>query len=131
MISTKGRYALRVMIDIAEQNTNNYVALKDIAKRQDISKKYLEAIVKKLVDANLLVRTSGKNGGYKLVKSASKYNLYEILKLTERTLSPVACVDSKSAKCKRKKMCKTYPMWFELNNLISKYLKKKKLNEFL
>ena len=87
MISTKGRYALRVMIDIAEQNTNNFIALKDIAERQGISKKYLEAIVKKLVDAKLLTAVSGKNGGYKLAKAASKYNLYEILKLTEGTFN--------------------------------------------
>lgn len=131
MISTKGRYALRVMIDIAEQNTENYVALKDIAKRQNISKKYLEAIVKKLVDAKLLTAISGKNGGYKLSKPAPKYNLYEILKLTEGTLSPVACVDNKSIDCQKKAYCKTYPMWLELDNIISKYLKKRKLIEFL
>ena len=131
MISTKGRYALRVMIDIAEQNTDNFIALKDIAKRQGISKKYLEAIVKKLVDAKLLTAISGKNGGYKLSKPASKYNRYEMLELTEGTLSPVACVDNKNVKCQRKNLCKTYPMWLELDNMISKYLKKRKLSEFL
>ena len=75
MISTRGQYALALMIDIAEQNTDSYVALKDIAKRQGISKKYLEAIVKKLVDAGLLEGISGKNGGYRLIKKPSKYNI--------------------------------------------------------
>ena len=75
MISTRGRYALALMIDIAEQDTKNYIALKDIAKRQGISKKYLEAIVKKLVDADLLEGISGKNGGYRLTKKPSKYNI--------------------------------------------------------
>ena len=131
MISTKGRYALRVMIDIAEQNKNGYTPLKDIAVRQNISKKYLEIIVKKLVDANLLVGTSGKNGGYKLVKSPAKYTLLEILETTEGSLSPVSCVADPENKCERKKVCKTLPLWIEYNNLISKFLKKKRLKDLI
>lgn len=131
MISTRGRYALALMIDIAEQNTKNYIALKDIAKRQGISKKYLEAIVKKLVDADLLEGISGKNGGYRLTKTPSKYNIYEILKLTETSLSTVSCVGEKAIACERKKTCKTCSMWAELNDIIRKYLQKKKLSEFL
>ena len=131
MISTRGRYALALMIDIAEQNTDNYIALKDIAKRQGISKKYLEAIVKKLVDADLLEGISGKNGGYRLTKKPSKYNIYEILKLTETSLSTVSCVGEKAIACDRKNTCKTCSMWEELNDIIRKYLQKKKLSEFI
>lgn len=131
MISTRGRYALALMIDIAEQNTDNYIALKDIAKRQGISKKYLEAIVKKLVDAGLLEGISGKNGGYRLTKKPSKYNIYEILKLTETSLSTVSCVGEKATACYRKNTCKTCSMWEELNDIIRKYLQKKKLSAFI
>ena len=88
MFSTKGRYALRVLTDIAGQAKNDYVPLKDIAKRQGISKKYLEAIVKKLVDAGLLTGISGKNGGYKLVKSPSKYSIGEIRKTNSKKEIP-------------------------------------------
>ena len=130
MISTKGRYALALMIDIAEQDTDKYIALKDIAKRQGISKKYLEAIVKKLVDADLLEGISGKNGGYRLTKKPSKYSIYEILKLTEISLSTVSCVGDKQTSCSKKNTCKTCSMWSELNDLIRKYLQKKKLSEF-
>lgn len=131
MISTKGRYALALMIDIAEQDTEKYIALKDIAKRQGISKKYLEAIVKKLVDADLLEGISGKNGGYRLTKKPSKYNIYEILKLTETSLSTVSCVDDEKHNCDKTKTCKTCSMWAELNDLIRKYLQKKRLSEFI
>ena len=131
MISTRGRYALALMIDIAEQDTDKYIALKDIAKRQGISKKYLESIVKKLVDADLLEGISGKNGGYRLTKKPSKYNIYEILKLTETSLSTVSCVEEKATTCDRKNTCKTCSTWAELNDLIRKYLQKKRLSEFI
>lgn len=131
MISTRGRYALALMIDIAEQNTNDYIALKDIAKRQGISKKYLEIIIKKLVDAKLLEGRSGKNGGYRLTKKISEYNIYEILKLTETSLSTVSCVGEKATYCERKNTCKTCSTWAELNSIIKKYLQKKKLSEFV
>ncbi len=131
MFSTKGRYALRVLTDIAEQNKNDYVPLKDIAKRQCISKKYLESIVKKLVDANLLTGISGKNGGYKLVKAPSKYSIGEILAATEGSIAPVACISNGSAICDRKNSCKSLPLWIELNDLISKFLYKKKLSDII
>ncbi len=130
MISTKGRYALRVMIDIAEQKSDDYIALKDIAERQGISKKYLEAIVKKLVDANLLVGISGKNGGYKFTKNPAEYTVWEILKLTEGTMAPVSCMEGQN-ECKRKRVCKTLSMWNELNDLMKDYLSKKRLSEFV
>lgn len=129
MISTKGRYALRVMIDIAEQKKDEYVPLKDIAKRQMVSKKYLELIVKNLVDAGLLKGVSGKNGGYKLTKNPSKYSVWEILKPTEGTMSPVRCVDGEN--CIRKSNCKTFPMWAELDGVIKKFLSGKKLSDFI
>lgn len=131
MFSTKGRYALRVLIDIAENSKNDYVALKDIAKRQNISKKYLESIMKKLVDSKLLLGISGKNGGYKLVKSASKYSIGEILESTEGTIAPVFCLSNKTNKCNRKSYCKTLPLWIELNELNRKFLYKKKLSELI
>ena len=131
MFSTKGRYALMVLTDIAEQNKNDYVPLKDIAKRQGISKKYLESIVKKLVDAGLLTGISGKNGGYKLVKSPSKYSIGEILDASEGSIAPVPCITEDHAHCNRKNHCKSLPLWIELNNLISKFLYKKKLSELI
>ena len=131
MISTKGRYALSVMIDIAEQNKDSYIPLKDIADRQKISKKYLEIIVKKLVDAKLLTGASGKNGGYKLVKSPSKYTLLEILETTEGSLSPVSCISKSTVNCERKRTCKTLPLWIEYYDLISSFLKKKKLKDLI
>ena len=131
MFSTKGRYALRVLIDIAENSKNDYVALKDIAKRQNISKKYLESIMKKLVDNKLLLGISGKNGGYKLVKSASKYSIGEILEATEGTIAPVFCLSNKTNKCTRKNYCKILPLWIELNELNRKFLYKKKLSELI
>lgn len=131
MISTKGRYAIRVMIDIAEQKTEDYVPLKDIAERQGISKKYLEAIVKKLVDANLLTGISGKKGGYKLTKSPSNYTIWEILELTEGNMATVSCIENNNVVCDRKDTCKTIPMWVELNDLMKKYLSKRKLSEFV
>ena len=92
MISTKGRYAIRVMIDLAKNDTGSYIPLKDIAERQDISKKYLEAIVKEMVSGKLIVGASGKGGGYKLCRKPEDYNLGEIIELMEGTLTPVACL---------------------------------------
>ena len=111
MISTKGRYAIRVMIDIAENSNGGYVPLKDIAGRQDISKKYLEAIGKELVNGGLLTAASGRSGGYKLSREPGDYKISEILELMEGTLSPVACLKENAAPCPREQDCKTLPMW--------------------
>ena len=113
MISTKGRYAIRVMIDIAENSNGGYVPLKDIAARQDISKKYLEAIGKELVNGGLLTAASGRSGGYKLSRTPEDYKISEILELMEGTLSPVACLKENAAPCPRAQDCKTLPMWQE------------------
>ena len=129
MISTKGRYAIRVMIDLAENKDNGLIPLKDIAERQDISKKYLEIIVKDMVTAGLVISASGKGGGYKLSRSPEKYTILEILEAAEGPLSPVACIADKKYKCNRKKICKTLPMWEEYNELITDFFGSKKLSE--
>ena len=118
MISTRGRYAIRVMIDLVENNNGHYIPLKDIAKRQEISKKYLEIIVKEMVAGELLIGASGRGGGYKLRRKPEEYTVGEILDLMEGTLSSVACSADKSFDCPRKDKCKTLPMWTEYDNLV-------------
>ena len=113
MISTKGRYAIRVMIDIAENSNGGYVPLRDIAARQDISKKYLESIGKELVNGGLLRAASGRSGGYKLTRPTEDYLISEILELMEGTLAPVACLRQNAIPCPRAQDCKTLPMWRE------------------
>lgn len=131
MISTKGRYALRVMIDIAENNNGGYIPLKDVAERQQISKKYLEIIVKEMVAGNLLTGTSGKGGGYKLCRDASDYSVGEILELMEGSLAPVACLAKTSHECARTAECQTLPMWTEFNNMVHDFFYSQKLTELL
>ena len=117
MISTKGRYALRVMIDLAENGADGYTPLKDIADRQEISKKYLEIIVKELVQGKLLLAVSGKGGGYRLARRPEEYTVGEILELMEGTLSPVACLADDSYPCSRRSKCRTLPIWEEYDRL--------------
>ena len=111
MVSTKGRYALRVMIDLAENGGDKYIPLKDIAERQEISKKYLEIIAKEMVAGGLIVGASGKGGGYKLCREPEDYTVGEILELAEGTLSPVACLSPGAPPCSRSESCRTLPMW--------------------
>lgn len=118
MISTKGRYALRVMLDLAEQETEKYIPLKEIASRQEISEKYLEIIVKVLVKEKMLKGASGKGGGYKLTRSPSEYPVGEILELAEGTLAPVSCLTAGAENCNRKGKCKTFPMWKKFDDLV-------------
>lgn len=120
-ISTKGRYALRVMIDLAENYTGDYIPLKDIAKRQDISEKYSENIISLLTKSGLVVGLRGKGGGYKLTKSPLEYTVGSILKTTEGSLAPVACLESPHNTCERAESCKTLPMWEGLYKLIDDY----------
>ena len=131
MISTKGRYGLRVMIDLAKNDNGSYIPLKDIANRQEISKKYLEIIVKKMVEGGLVKGSSGKGGGYKLVKKPEKYTVGEILTLMEGTISSVACLADKDYDCPRKKKCETLPMWKEFDKIVHDYFYKKKLSDLL
>ena len=131
MISTKGRYAVRVMIDLAEHKDEKNVPLKDIAERQMISKKYLEAIVKDLVPAKLIKGSSGKGGGYKLIKNPDEYIVGEILESTEGPLASVACKKKKKYDCPRKKICQTLPMWEEFDGMVHDYFYSKKLSDLL
>ncbi len=118
MISTRGRYALRVMIDLAEQKKDSYIPLKDIAERQGISKKYLEIIVKELVTGGLLKGASGKGGGYKLCRAPEEYPVGEILERMEGTLSSVACLVDPDYDCPRREACQTLPMWTEFDAMV-------------
>lgn len=122
MVSTKGRYALRVMVDLSEHNTGVYIPLKEIAERQDISPKYLESIMTVLSKAGLVDALHGKGGGYKLNRSPNEYTVGSILKLTEGTLAPVACLERESVPCDRAASCRTLPLWTELDRLIDRYL---------
>ena len=131
MISSKGRYALRVMIDLARQGSDGYVPLKDIAERQGMSKKYLEIIAKELVNAKLLKGVSGKGGGYKLNRKPEDYSVGEILDVTENSMAVVACLESGAEACPRASECDTLPMWSELNGLIHDFLYGKKLSDLL
>ncbi|MBQ1856073.1 MAG: Rrf2 family transcriptional regulator [Anaerovibrio sp.] len=131
MISTRGRYAIRVMIDLAENDNGHYVPLKDIAARQEISKKYLEIIVKDLVAGEIIVGASGKGGGYKLCRKPEEYTVGEILELMEGTISPVACLTDKNNNCPRKGLCQTLPMWTEYDNLVHEFFYNKKLSDLV
>ena len=131
MISTKGRYAIRVMLDLAENDNGSYIPLKDIAERQEISKKYLEIIVKEMVVGGLVVGASGKGGGYKLVKKPAKYKIGEILELMEGPMNSVACLADHNFKCPRKKACQTLPMWEEYDKLTHDFFYSKTLQDIV
>lgn len=120
MISTRGRYALRVMIDLAEHTGSSYIPLKDIAERQQISEKYLESIVKILVRSGLLDALRGKGGGYRLNRSPAEYTVGSILRLTEGNLAPVSCLEEETS-CERAVYCRTLPMWQKLDRLINDF----------
>ena len=131
MISTRGRYALRVMLDLAEQHSDGFVPLKDIAARQSISKKYLEIIVKDMVSGGLLTGASGKGGGYKLNRKPEEYNVGEILEMMEGSLAPVACLCDKAYTCDRKDVCETLPMWTDFDNMVHDFFYDKKLTDLI
>ncbi|HNX63333.1 MAG TPA: Rrf2 family transcriptional regulator [Candidatus Limiplasma sp.] len=122
MVSTKGRYALRVMIDLAEHHTGEYIPLKEVASRQEISEKYLESIISVLVKAGFLQGLRGKGGGYRLTRSPEQYTAGAILRLTEGSLAPVACLENGAAPCSRLSECRTLPMWKNLDHLVNDYL---------
>jgi len=121
MISTKGRYALRVMLDLAENQADSYIPLRDIAKRQEISEKYLETILPVLIKNNYLEGLRGKGGGYRLAREPKTYTIGSILKLLESGLAPVACLEGEKNDCARAAHCKTLPMWENLYKLIDDY----------
>lgn len=129
-ISTKGRYALRVMIDLALNSNENFIALKEIAKRQDITIKYLEQIVALLNKAGFLETARGNAGGYKLAKEPKDYIVGDILRATEGDLAPIICLTEDGA-CQRKQICKTYSFWKGLDDVINDYIDSKTLEDLL
>ncbi len=130
-ISTRGRYALRFMIDLALHDGSEYIALKDISKRQDISIKYLEQITSLLSKFGLLQSVRGPQGGYKLSRPPEQYTIGEILRITEGDLAPVACLSTEINDCARKEYCPTIEMWEGLKNVINDYLNTKTLNDLV
>ena len=130
-ISTKGRYALRMLLDLAEHQEDGYIALKDIAARQNISKKYLEQIVPILNKSDFLKTNRGYQGGYKLAKKPDKYTVKDILLVTEGSLAPVSCLDHEPIECERCNECITLPMWQGLKKVISDYLDNITLQDLL
>lgn len=122
MISTKGRYALRFLADVAEHQGDSFVPLKDTAARQGISEKYLEIVVKELVKGGLLAAMRGKGGGYRLCKPPEEYGVKAVIELMEGPLAPVSCLTPDREACPRKESCKTLPLWQGLDKVISDYL---------
>lgn len=131
MISTRGRYALRVMLDLAEHNNGEYISLKEIADRQEISRKYLEGIMTVLSKAHLVDSSSGKTGGYRLVKPAEEYPVGDILRTVENDMIPVACMGESETKCTRADKCYTMPFWMGLSRVIDNYLDSHTLKSLL
>lgn len=124
MVSTKGRYALRVLIDLASQKDDSFISLAAISQRQEISLKYLEAIVAVLTKGGLLLSHRGAEGGYRLAKPAEKITAAEVMALTEGSLAPVSCLENgNESPCPRANQCLTRPMWLHLDGLIDSYLK--------
>ena len=123
LISTKGRYALRVMIDLAEHRSEEFISLREIAVRQEISEKYLESIIRMLVKAKVVESLRGKGGGYRLKKAPEEYTADSILRLTEESLAPVACLEESADSCPRAARCKALPLWQGLDQAIRTYLK--------
>ena len=131
MISTKGRYAIRVMLDLAENDSGNYIPLKDIAERQEISKKYLEIIMRDMVAGGLVSGASGKGGGYKLCRKPEEYPLGEIIELMEGPLAPVACLAEGKVNCPRAAACETLPLWEEYDKLTHDFFYGKRLSDLV
>ena len=129
MVSTKGRYALRVMLDLA-QHPEGLQPLKEIADRQNISLKYMETIMPSLKEAGFVDGTHGRGGGYRLTRPAESYTVGEILKVTESSISPVACLD-KGYHCERSDVCPTLPVWKKLDTIINDYLDGVKLTDLI
>ena len=122
LISTKGRYALRVMIDLAEHQSEEFISLKEVAQRQEISEKYLESIIRLLVKDRVLESLRGKGGGYRLKKDPDQYTVGSILRLTEESLAPVSCLDGNADTCPRMAQCRTLSLWQGLDRVINEYL---------
>jgi Rrf2 family protein len=124
IVSTKGRYALRVMVDIAQHIDDGYIPLNSIAKRQNISEKYLEAILKTLVHNNLVTGVRGKNGGYKLTRDPSEISAWDVISVTELELSVVSCLSAGAGVCQMADHCTTLPMWKDFNSVLKEFFQK-------
>ena len=122
MVSTRGRYALRVIIDLAENAADGYVPMREVAERQGLSLKYLERILPLLVSEHLVEGVHGKGGGYRLSKEPSRISVGEVLRITEGDIAPVACLESNAVKCEHINDCRTLPVWKGLNDRINEYL---------
>ena len=131
MFSTKGRYALRMIIDLAQQSEDEFVPLRDIAQRQGLSKKYLEIIAKELVHGKLLAGASGKHGGYKLTKAPTEYSVGEIIELMEGSIAPVACLAEGAEECPRQSVCKTLSMWEEFYKIERDFFFNKMISDLI
>ena len=121
LISTRGRYALRVLIDLAETGADGYVAMKTIAERQGLSLKYLERILPVLTKNDLVEGVQGKRGGYRLCRKPEEYRIGEILRLTEGNLAPVSCLECNAAPCERREQCRTIGMWTRFHDMINEF----------
>ena len=130
-VTSKGRYALRVMLDLAQHPEDGFVSLKTVAERQGISMKYLEMIVGHLKKAELVESTRGKEGGYRLSREASAYSVGEILTSIEDNLAPVSCIRDGSITCDHAELCLTIPMWKELDEITNRYLESITLADLL
>ena len=131
LISTRGRYALRVLVDLAEHQSDGYIPLKEVANRQEISEKYLEAILKVLVKHGILIGLRGKSGGYRLSKSPDQFSVYKVLQLMEDSLSPVSCLEDNAAPCARTSECRTLPLWQGLDQVIREYLSQYTISDLM
>lgn len=131
MVSAKGRYALRIFLDLAQNQGDGYVALSEVSKRQDVSLKYLETIVATLVRGGLLRSQRGMSGGYRLSRDAKDISIYQIFNLTEGSLSPVACINCGQNFCTREGICQTKEMWTNVDNLLNNYFKSISVQDLL
>ena len=131
MISTRGRYALRVLIDLAEHKDDGYIPMKEIAQRQELSLKYLERILPVLTKAGIITGLQGKTGGYRLTVAPEDCTIGDVLRLTEGDLAPVACLECGAKPCPRKDQCRTYPMWAEFQQVISEFFDRKTLADIM
>lgn len=131
MISTRGRYALRVIIDLAENSKDGYVPMREVAERQALSLKYLERILPQLVADNLVVGVHGKGGGYRLSRDPKEISVAEVLKVSEGDIAPVACLEEGAAVCDHIEDCRTLPVWKGLNDRINEYLESVKIADLM